>query len=166
MLVKTKTKLGWEEREEGRTLHLIAPLRCVSNLGAIIQVNMRTQDDNNHNKVNRQETRRFYLVVRLMPTPRCGDLLRSRIVLNPSQEIQWSTLSITISFLCSFPVCKESPQVGASRPYNIDHKRSTRVRDGKQHTQDSIRSKHTHTIQDLSSKHSTESSQLKRSSNH
>ena len=42
---------------ERRTLHLIAPLRCVSNLGAIIQVNMRTQEDNNRNKVNGQETR-------------------------------------------------------------------------------------------------------------
>jgi hypothetical protein len=34
-------------------------------------------------------------------------------------------------------VCEESPQVGASRPYNIDHKESTRVRLGEQHTQDS-----------------------------
>jgi hypothetical protein len=40
---------------ERRTLHLISPLRCVSNLGAIIQVNMRTQEDNNRNKVNGQE---------------------------------------------------------------------------------------------------------------
>jgi hypothetical protein len=70
-----------------RTLHLFAPLKCLSNLGAIIQVNMRTQEDDNHNKVNGQETRRFYLVVRPMPTPRCGDVLRSRVALNPSQVI-------------------------------------------------------------------------------
>jgi hypothetical protein len=44
---------------ERRTLHLIAPFKCVSNLGAIIQVNMRTQEDNNRDKVNAQETRRF-----------------------------------------------------------------------------------------------------------
>jgi hypothetical protein len=62
---------------ETRTLHLIAPLRCVSNLGAIIQVNMRTQEDDNRNKVNGQETRQFYPVVWPMTTPHCGDLLRS-----------------------------------------------------------------------------------------
>jgi hypothetical protein len=62
---------------ERRNLHLIAPLRCVSNLGAIIQLNIRTQEDDNRNKVNGQETRRFYPMVRSMPTPRCGDLLQS-----------------------------------------------------------------------------------------
>jgi hypothetical protein len=67
---------------ESRTLRLIASLRCVSNIGAIIQVHMRTQEDDNR-KVNRQETRRFYLVVRPIPTPRCADLLRSRVALNP-----------------------------------------------------------------------------------
>jgi hypothetical protein len=99
---------------ERRTLHLIAPLRCVSNLGAIIQVNTRTQDDNNRNKVNRQETRRFYLVVRPMPTPRRGDLLRSRVALNPSQLIQRSNLSTTIVFLISNLGCEESPQIKVS----------------------------------------------------
>jgi hypothetical protein len=43
------------ERERG-SLHLIALFKCVSNLGTIIQVNMKTQEDNNHNKVNAQET--------------------------------------------------------------------------------------------------------------
>src|SRR5688572_30622312 len=28
-------------------------------------------------------------------------------------------------------VCEESPQLGASRPYNDDHKRSTEVREGR-----------------------------------
>jgi hypothetical protein len=32
------------------------------------------------------------------------------------------------------PVCEESPQVGASRPYNKDLKECTRVRLGEQHT--------------------------------
>jgi hypothetical protein len=36
---------------------------------------MRTLEDNNRNKANRQETRQFYLVVRPMPTPRCSDLI-------------------------------------------------------------------------------------------
>jgi hypothetical protein len=35
---------------------------CI-NLGATIQVNMRTQEDDNLNKVNGQETHQFYLVV-------------------------------------------------------------------------------------------------------
>jgi hypothetical protein len=39
------------ERERG-SLHLIAPFKCVSNLAAIIQVNMRTQEDNNRDKIN------------------------------------------------------------------------------------------------------------------
>jgi hypothetical protein len=100
--------------EERRTLHLITPLRCVSNLGAIIQVNMRPLEDNNRNKVNRQKTRRFCLVVRPMPTPRCGDLLRLRVALNPSQVIQRQNLSSTVFFLISNPICEESPQVGVS----------------------------------------------------
>jgi hypothetical protein len=41
------------------------------------------------------------------------------------------------------PVCEESPQVGASRPYNKDHKEGTRVRLGEQHTQHT-NPQHTH----------------------
>jgi hypothetical protein len=33
-------------------------------------------------------------------------------------------------FLITFPVCEESPQVGASRPYNKYQCKSTRVREG------------------------------------
>jgi hypothetical protein len=36
-----------------------------------------------------------------MPTPRCGDLLRSRIALNPSQVDQRSDLRTTVFFLFS-----------------------------------------------------------------
>jgi hypothetical protein len=93
---------------------LIAHIKCVSNLGALIQVNMRAQEDTNRNKVNGQETRRFYPVVWPMPTPRCGDLLRSRIALNPSQVIQKSNLNTTVFFLISNPICEKSPQVGIS----------------------------------------------------
>jgi hypothetical protein len=99
---------------ERRTLHLIAPLKSVSNLGAIIQVNMRTQEDDNRNKVNGQETHRFYPMVGHIPTPRCGELLRSRVSLNPSQVIQRSNLSTTIVFLISIPGCEESPQIRVS----------------------------------------------------
>jgi hypothetical protein len=75
---------------------------------------MRSQKDNNRNKVNGQGTRRFYLVVRPMPTPRCGDLLRSRVALNPSQVIQRSNLSTTVFFLISNPICENFSQVGVS----------------------------------------------------
>jgi hypothetical protein len=40
-------------------------------------------------------------------------------------------LNTTFSFLSLSPVCEESPQLGASRPYNDDHKRSTEVREGR-----------------------------------
>jgi hypothetical protein len=49
----------------------------------------------------------FYPMVRLMPTPCCGDLLRLRIALNPSQVIQRSSLSTTVFFLSSlFPFAR------------------------------------------------------------
>jgi hypothetical protein len=87
----------------------------------------------------------FYPVVRPMPTPRCGDLLRSRIALNPSQVIQWSTLSTIVFFLCSlFSFARNLHKLEPLALTIFDHTRSTRVREGKQHTQDSIRSKHTH----------------------
>jgi hypothetical protein len=43
-----------EREKERRTFHLIAPFKCVSNVGAITQVNMRSQEVNNCNKVNDQ----------------------------------------------------------------------------------------------------------------
>jgi hypothetical protein len=38
-------------------------------------------------------------------------------------------LNTTAFFLSFSPVCEESPQLGVSRPYNDDHKRSTKVRE-------------------------------------
>ena len=65
-------------------------------------------------------------------------------------------LNTTIfSLLSILPICEESPQVGASRPYNIDHKESKRVRMGEQHTQDS-NPQHTHAhkpIHELETQH-------------
>jgi hypothetical protein len=55
----------------------------------------------------------------------------TRVALNPFQVIQWSTWIPRLFFLITFPVCEESPQVGASRPYKIDHKERTRVRLGR-----------------------------------
>jgi hypothetical protein len=61
-------------------------------------MNMRTQEDNNRNRVNGQETQRLYPVVRPMPTSLC-DLLWSRVALNPYQVIQRSNLSTTVVLL-------------------------------------------------------------------
>jgi hypothetical protein len=47
--------------------------------------------------------------------------------------IDLNTTVFFFSFL--FPVCEESPQLGVSHPYNMDQSESTRVREGKQHTQ-------------------------------
>jgi hypothetical protein len=55
-------------------------------------------------------------------------------------------LNTMVFYLLSIlPICEESPQVGASRPYNTDHKESTRVKIGEQHTQDpNPQDNHTH----------------------
>jgi hypothetical protein len=79
------------------------------------------ENSNNQNKIDAHETRRFYPMVRPMPTPHCGDLLRSRVALNPSQVIQRANLSTMLFFLISNPLCEESPQVGVSHTL---HKRS------------------------------------------
>jgi hypothetical protein len=44
----------------------------------------------------------------------CGDLVWSRVALNPSQVIQRSNLSAIVVFLISISYCEESPQLGVS----------------------------------------------------
>jgi hypothetical protein len=100
-----------------------------------------------------------------MPTPRYGDLLWSRIALNPSQVIQQSNLSTTVFFLSNlFPFVRNLHKLEPLALIMFD-KKGARVREGKQHTQDSNRSKHTHTSQDVSTKNGAGSLQLKRCSN-
>jgi hypothetical protein len=56
-------------------------------------------------------------------------------------------------FLSLYPVCEESPQLGASRPYKWWSQRSTNVREGKAtHTSLKSNSSNTHTTHNLSSK--------------
>jgi hypothetical protein len=52
----------------------------------------------------------IFTMARSMPTC-CGDLLWSRVALNPSQVIQRSNLSATIFFLISISLYEESPQI-------------------------------------------------------
>jgi hypothetical protein len=86
-----------------------------------------------------QETHDFYPVVRPSNTcllPRCGIPMDEGCT-QPLSSDSMINLNTTIFCLLSILlVCEESPQVEASRPYNIDHKESTRVRMGEQHTQD------------------------------
>jgi hypothetical protein len=86
-----------------------------------------------------QETRDFYPVVRPSNTcllPCCGVPMDEGCT-QPLSSDPMINLNNTAFFLSLLPVCEESPQVGASRPYNIDHKECTRVRLREQHTQDS-----------------------------
>jgi hypothetical protein len=51
-----------------------------------------------------------------------------------STPFKWSNDQLEyhgFSFLCLSPICEESPQLGASRPYYEDHKRCTEVREGR-----------------------------------
>jgi hypothetical protein len=85
------------------------------------------------------ETRDFYPVVRPSNTcllPRCGVPMDEGCTQPLSSNPMINLTTTVFLSLSTLPVCEESPQVGASRPYNIDHKESTRVRLGEQHTQD------------------------------
>jgi hypothetical protein len=52
-------------------------------------------------------------------------------------------LNTTVFPFCLSPVCEESPQLRASRPYNEDHKRCTEVREGRA-THTRLKSQHNH----------------------
>jgi hypothetical protein len=87
-----------------------------------------------------QETSDLYPVVRPSNTcllPRCGVPMDEGCT-QPLSSDPMIDLNSTVFYLLSIlPISEESPQVGVSRPYSIDHKESTRVRMGEQHTQDS-----------------------------
>jgi hypothetical protein len=92
------------------------------------------------------ETRDFYPVVRPSNTcllPRCGVPMDEGCTQPLSSDPVINFNTMVFLSLSTLPVCEESPQVGASRPYNIDHKESTRVRLGEQHTQD-LNPQHNH----------------------
>jgi hypothetical protein len=52
-----------------------------------------------------------------------------------------------------YSLCEESPQVGVSHPYKIDHKSATRVREGiEPHIQDKLAATHAHKTREKSTK--------------
>jgi hypothetical protein len=70
---------------------------------------------------------RFYPVVRPSNTcllPRCGVPMDEGCT-QPLPSDPMINLNTTVFSFSVFPVCKESPQLGVSRPYNIDHKEGT-----------------------------------------
>jgi hypothetical protein len=121
----------------------------------------------NNQRESTQETHDFYPVVRPSNTcllPRCGVLMDEGCT-QPLSSDPMINLNTTAFFLSLSPVCEESPQLGASRPYNDDHKRGTGVREERATHKTQIHSTTTHTSHNLSSKHNAWSSQLKWSSN-
>jgi hypothetical protein len=128
---------------EGRTLHLIAPLICVSNLGQTIQVNMRTQEDNNHKKVNGQ-TWQFYLVVRPMPTPCCDDLLRSRVALNLLKWSKDQTRVPQLSSLYQILFVRNLHKLESLTPYTNDLNQNRSKEGVETHTRTQSQQQHAH----------------------
>jgi hypothetical protein len=120
----------------------------------------------NHNE-KRHETRWFYLVVRPMPTPHCGDLLWSRIAINPSQVIQWSTLSTTIFFLSSlFPFVRNLHKLEPLTLLMFITTKSHKSKGGKEtHARTRITTITRTQVKRWAHKHSAGSSRLKKCSN-
>jgi hypothetical protein len=95
-----------------------------------------------------QETRDIYLVVRPSNScllPCCGVPMDEGCT-QPLSSDPMIDLNTTVFYLLStLPVCEESPQVGASLPYNIDHKRKHKSKDGRATHARPKSSAHTHT---------------------
>jgi hypothetical protein len=87
----------------------------------------------------------IFIVVRPMPTPHCGDLLWSRVALNPSQVIKRSNLSATIVFLIQYPFVRNLHKLEPLTPYTIFITIKTRVRMGVETHTRAQRSNNTHT---------------------
>jgi hypothetical protein len=77
-------------------------------------------------------------------------------VVRPSNDF----LSYSLS-----PVCEESPQFGASRHYNDDHKRDTEVREESNTHKTQIRSTTTHTSEEVSTQTQREEFTTRKCSN-
>jgi hypothetical protein len=92
-----------------------------------------------------QETRDFYAVVRPSNTcllPRCGVPMDEGCT-QPLSSDPMINLNTTIFPFFFSPICEESPQLGASHPYNDDHKICTEVREGRA-THTRLKSQHNH----------------------
>jgi hypothetical protein len=65
-----------------------------------------------------------------------------------------------------FPFCEESPQVGASHPYNVDHNKNHKSKGGKEtHARTRVTAMTRTQVKNRAHKYSAESSQLNKCSN-
>ena len=74
--------------------------------------------------------------------PRCGVPMNEGCT-QPLSSDPMINLNTIVFPLVFSPICEESPQLAASRPYNDDHKRSTEVREGRA-THTRLKSQHNH----------------------
>jgi hypothetical protein len=90
----------------------------------------------------------------------------TRVALNPFQVIQWSTWIPQSFILNILPVCEESPQVGASRPYKVMITKKNKSKDGRATHARPKSAAHTRTqVKNWAHKHSSRSLQLEHCSN-
>jgi hypothetical protein len=91
---------------------------------------------------------------------------RTRVALNPFQAVQRPTwIPRCFAFVSLYPACEESPQLGASRPYNLIITKNHGSKDGMSNTHKTQnQSNNTHTSHNSSSQHNSKSSLLKWSS--
>jgi hypothetical protein len=64
-----------------------------------------------------------------LPSPRCGILMDEGCA-KPLPSDPKINLNTTVLFISSLSLYEESPRVGASHPYKIDHNETTTVREG------------------------------------
>jgi hypothetical protein len=121
-------------------------------------------EDNNRNRVNAQEARWFYPVVRPMPTPHCGDLLRS-MVAHCTQPLS-SDPKIKLEYHVVLPyvksLCEESPQVWVSHALHKWSQSKHKSKEGVEHTHKNLScSNNTHTSLEKSARNNTVELQVK-----
>jgi hypothetical protein len=125
-------------------------------------------EQNNHRESNTRDTR-FYPVVWLSNTcllPCCGVPMDEGCTQPLSSDPMINLNTTTFFLIVFFPFARNLHNLG-SLALTIEITKKARSKVGKSNTHKTqIRSTHTHTSQDLSSKRSTVSSRLKRSSNH
>jgi hypothetical protein len=125
---------------------------------------------NDHTEKQSQETRELSRGSAKYNTcllPRCGVPMDKDCTQPLSSDPMINLNTTVFSFLILSPVCEESPQLGASRPYNWWSQRSTEVREGRAiHTRLKTRAQSRTQSHNLSSQHNSRSSLLKWGSSH
>jgi hypothetical protein len=138
-----------------RALHVIVPLRYVLNFGTIVQMNIWAlygRKTITLKKCTRDTVILSYGSANAYSTlwwpPSVKDCTQS-LLSDPKIKLEYHDF---LPFL-KYSLCEESPQVGVSHPYKIDHKSTTRVREGiEPHTRDKLAATHAHKTREKSTK--------------